>query len=265
PVVVRDRDAVRAGLAESGDEPLMLAEALEGAIVVVHPDRARAGAVAESLGATVHVLDDGFQHLRLHRDVDIVMLDPGDLQDRVVPVGRLREPIDALSSAQGIVVIGGARNDRSAASLAVAEFSDASVFSATRHVAEPAPALAGARALLVSGIADGKQLSQGVVAAGWSVAGERAFKDHHRYTTADVDEIRRAAAAVSASIVLTTAKDAVRLRGVWRGDVPLQVVAMSLQIDGTFGDWLLERITQARAGRSADARRVREDGPRRAS
>ena len=265
PVIVRDAESVRAGLAESGDEPLMLAEALDGAIVVVHADRSRAGVVAESLGATVHVLDDGFQHLRLHRDVDIVMLDPGDLDGRVVPAGRLREPVDALASAQGIVVIGGARNDRSAASLAVAEFSDAWVFSALRHVAGPPSALTGARSLLVSGIADGTQLSQGVAAAGWNLVGERAFKDHHRYSTADVDEIRRAAAAAGATIVLTTAKDAVRLRGVWRGDVPLHVATMSLEIDGMFADWLLERVNSARADRSADARRVREDGARRAS
>ena len=265
PVVVRDAGAVRAGLAESGDEPLMLAEALDGAIVVVHADRARAGAVAERLGATVHVLDDGFQHLRLMRDIDIVMLHPGDLDDHVIPAGRLREPAAALASAHAIVVIDGARNDRSSAALAVADLSDAWVFSALRRVEPPPPALAGARALLVSGIADSAQLAHSVAAAGWMLAGERAFKDHHRYTTGDVDDIRRSASSAGASIVLTTAKDAVRLRGIWRGDVPLHVAPMALEIDGTFGEWLIGRITQARTARSLEARRVREDGVRRAS
>ena len=265
PVVVRDAEGVRGELAESGDEPLMLAEALDGAIVVVHADRGRAGVAAERLGATVHVLDDGFQHHRLRRDLDIVMVHPRDLDDTVVPTGRLREPLDALMAADAIVLIDGARNDRSSASLAVADVSDARVFTALRHVAGPPSELTAARAFVMSGIADGNQFAHAVAAAGWAVAGERAFKDHHRYTTADVDEVRRAAASAGATIVLTTAKDAVRLRGVWRGDVPLHVAPMSLEIDGTFGDWLLERVAQARAGRAVDVRRVREDGARRAS
>jgi tetraacyldisaccharide 4'-kinase len=265
PVVVRDAEAVRAELPESGDEPLMLAEALDGAIVVVHADRGRAGVVAERLGATVHVLDDGFQHHRLRRDIDIVMLHPRDLDDAVVPAGRLREPLDALAGAHAVVLIDGARNDRSAAALRLAEITDAQVFSAIRRVEEPAADLAGARAFLVSGIADSGQLSASLAAAGWPIAGERAFRDHHRYTTADVDDIRRAAASAGATLVLTTMKDAVRLRHIWRGDVPLQAARMTLEIDGTFADWLNERITQARVDRTLETRRVREDGARRAS
>lgn len=262
PVVVRDAGAVRARLAESGDEPLMLAEALDGAIVVVGADRARAGAVAESLGATVHVLDDGFQHLRLRRDVDIVMLHPRDLDDRVVPWGRLREPIGALGAADAIVLIDGARNDRSAAALRVADVSDAHVFSALRRVDAPPAELAGASALLVSGIADSGQLAQSIAAAGWTIAGERAFKDHHQYSGVDVDDILRAAASAGAAFVLTTAKDDVRLRPVWRGAMPLHVARMALEIDGTFGEWLIGRVTEAREARRADALRIRKDGPR---
>ncbi|MDQ3070239.1 MAG: tetraacyldisaccharide 4'-kinase [Acidobacteriota bacterium] len=265
PVIVRDAEAVRAGLAESGDEPLMLAEALDGAIVVVHADRARAGNVAEGLGATVHVLDDGFQHLRLRRDIDIVMLHPRDLDDAVVPGGRLREPLDALASAHAIVLIDGVRNDRSAAALRVAELSNAQVFSAVRRVEPPTAALGAARALLVSGIADSGQLSQSLAAAGWQVASERAFKDHHRYTSADVDDIQRAGASAGAAIVLTTMKDAVRLRAIWRGALPLQAAPMSLAIDGTFSDWLTSRVAHTRAGRAASDRVQREDGARHAS
>jgi tetraacyldisaccharide 4'-kinase len=263
PVVVRDAEAVRAGVAESGDEPLMLAEALGGAIVVVHGDRARAGAVAEGLGATVHVLDDGFQHLRLQRDIDIVMIDARDLDDRVMPSGRLREPIDALAAAHAIVMVDAAPGDVSAAWMRLAEISDAQVFTAARRVEAPPADLAGRRALLVSGIADGDQLARHVAAAGWTIAGTRAFTDHHRYGAADVDAIQREAAAAGA-FVLTTAKDAVRLRGVWRGDLPLQVATLTLQIDGTFGDWLIERVSAARAARGLLERRLREDGERRA-
>ena len=264
PVVVRDAEAVRAGVAESGDEPLMLAESLDGAIVVVHADRARAGAIAEGLGATVHILDDGFQHVRLQRDIDIVMIDPRDLDDRVMPSGRLREPVGALAAAHAIVMVDPDRRELSTVWMQLAEISDAQVFSATRLVEPPPAALAGARGLLVSGIADGGQLGRSVRAAGWGIAGERMFKDHHRYTAADVDGIVRDAAPAGATFVVTTAKDAVRLRGMWQGDVPLVVAKMALGIDGTFGNWLIERITQARFDRSLEARRVREDGERRA-
>ncbi len=265
PVVVRDAEGMRAELPESGDEPLMLAEALEGAIVVVHVDRARAGVAAESLGATVHVLDDGFQHLRLRRDIDIVMLHPRDLDDAVVPAGRLREPLDALAGAHAVVLIDGARNDRSAAALRLADLTDAQVFSAIRRVEGPPADLADARVFLVSGIADSGQLSASLAAAGWPIAGERAFKDHHRYTTADVDDIRRGAASAGATLVLTTMKDAVRLRHIWRGDVPLRAARMKLEIDGTFSEWLTAGVERARASRAASDRARREDGVRRAS
>lgn len=264
PVVVRDADAVRAGVAESGDEPLMLAEALDGAIVVVHAERARAGAVAQGLGATVHILDDGFQHLRLQRDIDIVMIDPRDLDDRVMPAGRLREPIDALAAAHAIVLIDPDQRELSTVWMRLAEISDAQVFSATRRVDPPPAGFAGGRALLVSGIAGGEQLARSVKAAGWAIAGERTFKDHYRYTADDAAAIAREAAAAGATFVLTTAKDAVRLRGVWRADAPLVVARMTLGIDGTYGAWLTERVTQARVERGRHARRVREDGERRA-
>lgn len=268
PVVVRDADGVRAGVAESGDEPLMLAEALDGAIVVVHPDRGRAGVVAETLGATVHVLDDGFQHLRLRRDIDIVMVHPRDLDDRVMPSGRLREPVDALAALTGndaIVLIDGARNDRSSAALRLADVSAAQVFTAVRRVEAPPAALVGAPAFLASGIADSGQLTQSLGAAGWMIAGERAFPDHHKYTRADAEQIARAAAAAGAAFVLTTAKDAVRLRGVWDGALPLQVVRLALEIDGTFHAWLVERVAGARAADERDRHRARRDGERRAS
>ena len=265
PVVVRDAEAVRAGVAESGDEPLMLAEALDGAIVIVHADRARAGAVAESLGATVHILDDGFQHVRLKRDIDIVMIEPRDLDDRVMPSGRLREPASALAAAHAIVMVDPDRRELSTVWMQLAEISDAQVFSAARLVEPPPEALAAARGFLVSGIADGGQLTRSIRAAGWAIAGERMFKDHHRYTAADVDGILRDAAAAGAAFVVTTAKDAVRLRGLWRGDVPLVVARMTLGIDGTFGTWLTERIGIARDARAARERAVRENGERRAS
>jgi tetraacyldisaccharide 4'-kinase len=105
-VVVRDASAVRAGLDQAGDEPLMLAHALEGAAVLVCPDRYLAGRLAETrLGCTVHVLDDGFQHLALDRDVDLLIVTTDELGDpRVLPAGRLRERVDVARAADALLV-----------------------------------------------------------------------------------------------------------------------------------------------------------------
>jgi hypothetical protein len=106
-VVVRDPSGIRADLDRAGDEPLMLARQLPGASVLASPDRYLAGRLAEHhLGATVHVLDDGFQHLQLDRDVDIVLVGREDVDDPVtLPAGRLREPLDTLIVADAIVTV----------------------------------------------------------------------------------------------------------------------------------------------------------------
>lgn len=107
-VVVSDGHEVTAPLARAGDEPLMLARAVPGAIVCVAEDRHLAGVLAErTLGATVHVLDDGFQHVGLARDLDVVVTSLGEIpQGRVLPRGRLREPADAAARAHVLVVMG---------------------------------------------------------------------------------------------------------------------------------------------------------------
>src|SRR2546430_12362892 len=87
--VVSDGRSVAADLARAGDEPLMLARLLPGVPVLVGANRHAAGLLAEQrLGATVHVLDDGFQHLELARDVDLLLVEEDDLADRPLPRGR---------------------------------------------------------------------------------------------------------------------------------------------------------------------------------
>ena len=266
PLIVRDAEGMRGTLAESGDEPLMLAERLDGAIVVVHADRARAGGQAQALGATVHVLDDGFQHLRLARDIDIVMLDGADLSDVVMPAGRLREPLDALEHADAIVVVDETAEERAKTAAAV-QVPGARMFTAARSVPAPPPELRDVRAFFVSGVANHQQAFGAVRAAGWRVEAERGFKDHHRYTRADVDAIARDAAAANAAFVLTTAKDAVRLREVWTNALPLHIAELVLQMDegDSFTRWVIERVIQARSSRAETLRRAREVGARHAS
>jgi len=105
--VVSDGAQLRGDLASSGDEPLMLARRLPRVPVVVADDRYLAGTLAErQLGATVHLLDDGFQHLGVHRDVNLLLVDATDAEGlkRLLPAGRLREPISAAKRATGVIV-----------------------------------------------------------------------------------------------------------------------------------------------------------------
>ena len=106
-VIVSDGRHLLADLDRAGDEPLMLARSVPGAIVVVCDVRAIAAALArQALGATVLILDDGFQHRAVARDIDLVVVTPEDLTGRRAPFGRLREPVSALARAHAVIVDG---------------------------------------------------------------------------------------------------------------------------------------------------------------
>jgi tetraacyldisaccharide 4'-kinase len=228
-VVVSDGARVLADLATSGDEPLMLARALPGAVVAVAEDRYLAGLVAERrLGATVHVLDDGFQHLHLARDLDVLMTAPGEIVGgRVLPFGRLRESRHAAARAHAVVVMD---TDRAGAK-AEAWSLGISQAAAARRVVPPADA-PGIPAVAIAGIAQPTRFFESLHAAGYAIAATLAFPDHHRYTPADIDRIATARARAGASTVLTTEKDAVRLAAIAALPFAYATVAMTLEIDG---------------------------------
>ena len=264
--VVSDGVAVRAPVAEAGDEPLMLAHAVPGAIVTVCADRHLAGLVAERLGATVHLLDDGFQHLALERDVDLLLASEEDLTDTPLPAGRLREHLSAAASADAALVTAGydTAAQRVARALRVA-----TAFRITRAIGVPTMIAgdkrtvvvpAGSRVFVVSGIARPERFTADIAAAGWEIKGTLTFRDHHRYSDADVRRITREARAASAAIVLTTEKDAERLAVCDLGDLPIASVPLHTGIEPAeaFRAWLLERLAQVRSTKS-DVSEVRVD------
>lgn len=253
--VVSDGSNVLADLALAGDEPLMLARGLPGVPVLVSADRYLAGCLAERrLGATVHLLDDGFQHFPLARDIDIVLVTAADL-DRplTLPGGRLREPLDAARSAHAVVAPDG--DDETAERIAAAlhrerVFRLQKVFERPRLVdppgrpVSPAP---GTRVLLVAGIASPERFFRSVEAEGWTVAGEVAFPDHHPFTPADMARITKTAAEARAVMVLTTEKDLVRMLPLQPFALPVASVPMRVVIEPAheFRGWLDERLGRA--------------------
>ena len=267
---------MRAGIDTAGDEPRMLAERLDGVSVLVSRDRYRAGRVAETrLGATVHVLDDGFQHLPLARDLDLVLVRAEDLDQPTFPAGRLREGPATARLADALVVDAA---DADAAGAVAGRLGARTWFllrrslGALRPVASPpaedrAAAAAGAGAgetsgpagaaggivpaagpvLAVAGIAAPERFRDALAAAGFEVAGLLAFADHHPFTPADVRRIAAQAAAHGAGLVLTTEKDAVRLAPFAPFDFAAAAAPLRVAVEPAdrFRTWLLERVAAA--------------------
>jgi tetraacyldisaccharide 4'-kinase len=248
-VVVSDGHRVLSDVAHAGDEPVMLARLVPRTAVLVSSSRYIAGCVAErTLGCTVHVLDDGFQHFDLMRDVDLLVA-PETLDDtRTLPFGRFREPLDAAAMADALMVDTKARN------VSTERLNVGTVFEFSRRIGGPVP---DRPAFAFAGIARPERFYNDLEDAGWRLTGRRSFADHHHYSKREVDEIVRAAIDSGAQVILTTQKDMVRLESVPMGSDPLantgsrpQVTAVPLDVTiaPAFGPWLLERL---RAGRAA--------------
>ena len=257
-VVVSDGAHVLADLDRSGDEPLMLARAVPGAAVLVCEQRAIAAALAErALGATVHVLDDGFQHRSMRRDIDIVALAPEDLRGRQFPFGRLRDSPSALRRADAIVIESAANGAPGLQTRGPDLQLTCPMFSMTRQLGQPepidpghsAPNRGAAPVVALAGIARPERFVQSLEAAGWKVAALMPFPDHHQYSASDLARAAQKVRETGAAGILTTDKDAVRLRSLRPLPVPVAAVPLAVTIDPAreFDAWLLESIEKVRA------------------
>ncbi len=240
-VVVRDPAGIRSDLARSGDEPLMLARGLDGVSVLVSADRYLAGRLAEhTLGASVHVLDDGFQHLQLDRDVDVVMIGRDDVARPItLPSGRLREPLDTLIAADAIV---GVDDDVRVESVGT----DVPFFRARRTLR--LPATNGGSVFAVAGIASPARFFDDLRAFGCVLSGTMSFRDHHPYSRTDLNRIVSAARSAGAQTILTTEKDFVRLLP-WRPfAMRIDCAPLTMEPDPLpeFRQWLTGSLRAAR-------------------
>ncbi|MGH9532447.1 MAG: tetraacyldisaccharide 4'-kinase [Terriglobales bacterium] len=224
-----------------GDEPLLIARRLN-APVVIGEDRFAAGKLAEEkFGAQLHLLDDGFQHRGLARDFDIVLVTPDDARDRLMPAGRLREPLAALERADAVVLSSGA---------AVEDFPTAGklVWRVRRGIA---PVTIPARPVAFCGIARPKNFFLQLRTAGIEAAAHAVYRDHHAYGETDVRELLALRKSSDAGGFVTTEKDAVNLGGYLSALEPLAVVPVKMELAdaGTALDAMLGKIAERRAGR----------------
>ena len=217
-----------------GDEPLLIARRL-GVPVVVGERRYEAGRVAEQKFQTqLHLLDDGFQHRALARDFDILLMTASDFEDRLLPVGRLREPLSSLTRADAIVLP--ARME-----LPQHDLRDKTVWHMQRDVQlSNVPS----SPIVFCGIARPKQFFAQVRAAGIEPAGEVTFRDHHAYNQNDVRRLVAFRGQSAGNGYLTTEKDAINLGPHKSGLEPLSVAVLRLTLDrpADLVDTILARI-----------------------
>jgi tetraacyldisaccharide 4'-kinase len=253
PLVVSTGEGPRVEARVSGDEPYLLARGLPGAIVVAGSDRLQGCRAAAEAGADVVVLDDGFQHLRVGRDLDLVLLDAHNPfgNYRLLPAGSLREPASGLSRADLVVIT----RSRSKESFEVLE-------RVVRRYHREIPILRSAhrcagffdpdgnavdrpsRVVAFCGIGNPENFLTDLEAQGVRVAAFRPFRDHHAFTAEDWKALVGLASAHGASL-LTTEKDLVRLTPELRAGAGAELAAMRIEAVVHDAEILLERVDEA--------------------
>lgn len=266
--VVADTREDRSRWEAVGDEAMLLARRLPDVPVMVGADRFQAGQEAlRRFRLDVLLLDDGFQHRQLHRDLDLVLVDATDPfgGGRLLPRGRLREPVSGLSRAQAVIL---SRSDQASDLPGLRRCLEQIVPGAAQVLARHRPSrltdlaggenrspgcLLGRRLLAVSGIANPEGFHRTLTDLGAVPAGTLAFPDHYAYGPADIARMRRAAEEARADLIITTEKDAIRLSACEEGGhtrPPVLVLCVDLEIlEGEEAlDALLTQVVQGARG-----------------
>jgi len=203
-----------------GDEPLLIARRL-GVPVVVGEDRFLAGKLAEEkFGPQLHLLDDGFQHRELARDFDIVLLAPEDASDRLLPSGRLREPLSSLARADAVVLT-------NVVSPATLPLDGKRVWRVHRGIA---PRNVPSKPVVFCGIARPQNFLLQLRTSGIQPAAEALYRDHHGYTAQDVRDLLQLKEKSEADGFVTTEKDEINLGQHLTELQPLTVIPVSMEL-----------------------------------
>jgi tetraacyldisaccharide 4'-kinase len=216
-----------------GDEPLLIARAT-GVPVFVGARRYEAGLLAEAevggQGRHVHLLDDGFQHRQLARNVDIVVIHRSDLRERLLPAGRLRESLSSLERADVIVLRQEDAELESALRVYAGKECRFWILRRTLSLSVPVK-----RGLAFCAIARPAEFFAGLEGAGVELVERKSFPDHHRYTPADIDRLAELGRRRGCDAFVTSAKDEVKLDAAMRQRLnavaPLRIASLVLKLD----------------------------------
>ncbi|MDH4101435.1 MAG: tetraacyldisaccharide 4'-kinase [Nitrospirota bacterium] len=254
-LVVSDGNKVLAGAEEAGDEPLVIATNVPLAAVVVCADRYKAGLHAvEKLGCKVLILDDGYQRLDLHRDLNILLADASAPFGNgwLLPRGHLREPISAISRADTVVLTRTEATEGKIPPVMLGAISayapHATLWLSTHEPVDfvdgrgkhiPLGQLKNRGVYLFSGIASPGSFRLLAEGLGAKITGQRTFGDHHAYTGDELKVLDREAMDSGAELLLTTEKDWVKIESMASEvRLPLWVMKIELRVKDLTGHWL---------------------------
>lgn len=252
--VVSDGRKVLMDPEEAGDEPVLIAQRLPGIPVIIAGDRSRAGRLAvERFGSDVLILDDGFQHRRLARDIDIVLLD-GERpfgNGFLLPRGGMREPHGALRRADALILTSGGGTGN----VPLEEIPHIPVFEGRRRSVDfvkgrenetrPLADLMGKRVCAFSGIANPDGFRRMLESLCVDIASFLPFPDHHVYTAGDVENIKKVCRDSGAHLMVTTEKDGIKLACFpdFFGDVCRLRITMEIVSSGpAFEEYVVTRL-----------------------
>ena len=220
-VVVSDGATVMLGPRECGDEPYLLASTVPGLMVVIGTDRYAAGRLAmQQFSPDIFLLDDGYQHLRLHRDLNILLLDCSCPfgNGRTLPAGLLREPAGAARRAD-LIILTRCPEGTTIAPLdaripaCVSCHRIADLLPLAGGSAGPLSSLGTSKVLAFAGIADPTSFFNELKTRGLNVVHTIRLPDHSAYSTSDLSAIMDAMEKYDADLAVTTEKDGVKLQG----------------------------------------------------
>jgi tetraacyldisaccharide 4'-kinase len=254
-------DAGTQGVPES-DEVALLRDRLSGKVQLgVGADRYKNGEVLARHGVDWFVVDDGFQHLRLARDADIVLLDATDPfgGGSTLPSGRLREPVSAIRRADLVVITRSVQAPVPAIEGIIRRHSKSPIFYAATQlvgvyrlprldVALPPEDWRRARFLAFCGIGNPPAFFGDLRAWGFQVVGERSFADHHVYSGQESRELEQLASSSGADALLCTEKDVWNLRHVQFAALPVYCCRIAFQLPANFWETLLDIVHRNQAG-----------------
>jgi len=216
--MVSDGENILLDVEEAGDEAHLLAESLPGVFVFCGSDRAGMIRLAAQAGARAAILDDGFQHMRVHRDVDMLLVHPDDVSDnaRLLPGGPLREPFKAAERAS---VRAGILSDYDSKPPDMILFDIRAVSLEGTEDEAPVDSLAGRRVFAFSAIARPRRFENMLEKHGAVVAQHKIYRDHHAFSEDDVHYLAQQAIKSDADLTVCTQKDAVKIfnRLPWKG------------------------------------------------
>lgn len=241
-LVVSDGSTVLHNTQRGGDEPVLIGTKLPGVPVIVGRDKYRAALVAlQQFSPDAVILDDGFQHIRLKRTCDVVLIDAKNPfgNGKLFPAGILREPIRALTRAHAVLITN-ADSIESVAGIreTIRQQTNAAIFTSHRTPLDlidccsgetkPLSVLRGTRVLAFSGIAQPASFASLLRSSGAVIAGEYTYPDHYDFKKSDLAAVFEKAADEKVSMIVTTEKDAVRLKslkpdGIWTLRVEMTV------------------------------------------